>query len=533
LIAILLLAVLSTVSSGESLAAADLAATLGRLAAFLALTIGGGLLIVPPLVRAIVRLERPETTVVSSVGLSFAFALIAYGAGYSVALGAFLGGAIVAESGEASTVEHLVQPIRDMFAAIFFVAVGMLIDPALVAEYWVAIVVLTIVVVAGKLLGVFAGVFLAGEGIRTSVQAGMSLAQIGEFSFIIAAAGLAAGATGPFLYPIAVAVSAITTLLTPWLIRSSDAMAGYVDDRLPAPVQTFAALYRTWVESIRATPREPSVGRRVRRLSRLLVVDAFALAGIVIATAVWGSQMAERVRASQAIPPDFTWGAVIAAATGLAAPFCFGIARCTAALAGILSGTALPRVESKADFADAPRRALIVTLQLAILLVVGIPLVALTQPFLPPLPGAVVLAVIIVLLGIGINHSAANLHAHARAGAQAIVEAFARRLARDAPAGNEQRELDTLHKLLPGLGTPVPLRIPAGSPTVGKTLAELRLRALTGATVLAIVREGKGVITPTGTDALRAGDVLAVAGTAEAIQSALDLLGSAPAPEAR
>jgi CPA2 family monovalent cation:H+ antiporter-2 len=152
LIAILLLAVLSTVSSGESLAAADLAATLGRLAAFLVLTIGGGLLIVPPLVRAIVRLERPETTVVSSVGLSFAFALIAYGAGYSVALGAFLGGALVAESGEAATVEHLVQPIRDMFAAIFFVAVGMLIDPALVAEHWVAIVVLTFVVVVGKLL---------------------------------------------------------------------------------------------------------------------------------------------------------------------------------------------------------------------------------------------------------------------------------------------------------------------------------------------------------------------------------------------
>lgn len=525
LIAIFLLAVLSTVSSGESLSAADVAATLGRLGAFLALTIGGGLLVVPPLVRAIIRLDRPETTVVASVGLSFAFALIAYGAGYSIALGAFLAGALVAESGEAGTVEHLVQPIRDMFAAIFFVAVGMLIDPALVAEHWVAIVVLTIVVVLGKLVGVGVGAFLAGEGIRTSVQAGMSLAQIGEFSFIIAGAGLAAGATGTFLYPIAVAVSAVTTLLTPWLIRASDATATFVDRYLPAPVQTFAALYATWVEKIRTAPREPSVGRRVRRLTRLLFVDASAVAAIVIATAVWGSQMAERVGASGRIPADFTWIAVIAAATALAAPFCFGIARCATSLSGILATAALPRPEAKADFADAPRRALVVTLQLAILLVVGIPLVAVTQPFLPTLPGMMVLVAIVVLLGIGLMRSAANLHAHARAGAEAIIEAFERRLARDMPAAAEMRELEALHTLLPGLGTPVPLRIRAGSPVVGKTLGDLRLRAMTGATVLAIVREGEDVVTPSGDDVLRAGDVLAVAGTTAAIDAARQLLG--------
>jgi CPA2 family monovalent cation:H+ antiporter-2 len=116
----------------------------------------------------------------------------------------------------------------------------------------------------------------------------MSLAQIGEFSFIIAGVGLASGATGPFLYPIAVAVSAATTFLTPWLIRASDPVAAWVDARLPKPIQTFAALYGSWVEKLGTRTREPSVGRRIRRLGRLLILDASLLAAIVVAIALWG-----------------------------------------------------------------------------------------------------------------------------------------------------------------------------------------------------------------------------------------------------
>ncbi len=145
-------------------------------------------------------------TLVASVGICFAAALLALAFGYSVALGAFIAGSLVAESGEEKTIEHLVQPVRDMFAAIFFVAVGMMIDPGLIAEHWVAVVVFSIVVIVGKIVAVSIGAFLAGYGTRTSVQTGMSLAQIGEFSFIIAGVGLATGATRGFLYPVAVAV---------------------------------------------------------------------------------------------------------------------------------------------------------------------------------------------------------------------------------------------------------------------------------------------------------------------------------------
>ncbi len=526
LIAIFLLAVLTTLSAGTSLTLGSLAATSGALLAFLAFMIGGGMLLVPRLMRAIVRLERPETTIVASVGLCFAFALLAQSMGYSVALGAFLGGALVAESGEGEHVEHLIQPIRDMFAAVFFVAVGMLINPVVIAQYWLAIVVFTAVVVAGKLAGVGIGVFLTGQGIRTSIKAGMSLAQIGEFSFIIAGLGLTLGATREFLYPIAVAVSAATTLLTPWLIRASDPVANYIDRHLPTPIQTFVSLYGTWVEQLRAQPPEPTLGRRMRQLGLYLLLDAALLAAIAIAVSVWGESMTERLRAVGLLPDPLVWLAVVIAAVALAIPFCIGIARCTVALAQVIASKALPLSEGRADTAAAPRRVLVLTIELGVLLLVGVPLVAVTQPFLPPYGGAGAMAIALALLAFALWRSAANLQEHARAGAQAIVEVLARQARRPPSEQVPTADIAQLDRLLPGLGAPIPIRVMSDSTAVGRTLAELNLRGLTGATVLAIVRGADGLLIPTGKETLQPNDLLAVAGTVEAVEAARVLLSN-------
>src|SRR5213592_4808358 len=284
LIAILLMAILTAIASGSGLSAGPLAATIGRLAAFLVGLVAVGMVLVPRAVRAVNRLKRRETTLVASIGLCFGVALLAQAFGYSVALGAFIAGSLVAESGEEQQVVRLVEPVRDVFAAVFFVSVGMQIDPALVARHWPAVAVLTAVVVLGKVLGVSLGAFLTGAGMRTSVQAGMSLAQIGEFSFIIAALGLSLQATREFLYPVAVAVSALTTLLTPWMIRASDSIAAWVDRKLPKPLQTFAVLYSSWLEELRGRRPADTALADVRRLLRSLVLDAALIAGILVAT---------------------------------------------------------------------------------------------------------------------------------------------------------------------------------------------------------------------------------------------------------
>ena len=255
------------------------------------------MLIVPRLMRAVVRLHSDETTVVAAVGLCFAFALLARQMGYSVALGAFLAGALVAESGAAKIIEHRIEPVRDVFAAVFFVSVGMLIDPQLVwaapgrgagADRWSSSV--------GKLIGVAVGAFIAGYGMRTSVQAGMSLGQIGEFSFIIAGVGLSLGVTRHFLYPVAVAVSALTTLLTPWLIRVVGRASPRFVDR---PAAAHAADLRGAVRRLGATgcARRPSTappGRASAAWCLLLVVDVALLRGDRHRRARWRRAAAAR-----------------------------------------------------------------------------------------------------------------------------------------------------------------------------------------------------------------------------------------------
>ncbi|NMO15561.1 potassium transporter [Pyxidicoccus fallax] len=530
LIAVLLMATLTAISTGAGLSLGELSLTTGRLVAFLVGLVVVGLFIIPRAVRAVVKLNRPETTLVASMGICFAVALLAQAFGYSVALGAFLAGSLVAESGEEKVVEHLVQPVRDMFAAIFFVSVGMLISPALIAEHWVAILVLTLVVIAGKILGVTLGAFLTGNGTRTSVQAGMSLAQIGEFSFIIAGLGLSLRATGDFVYPVAVAVSAITTLTTPILIKTSGPVATWVDRKLPKPLQTFATLYGTWVERLREAPAHQTRGVEVRRLARLLLLDAALLIGLAIGISLGTRKVALFIEERTGISRALAENLLLVGVAVLSVPFLVGIVRMARRLGEVLAQAALPpRQDGKVDLAAAPRRLLIVTLQVVTVLLVGIPLVAITQPFLRGPAGPLIILVLLVTLGVAFWRGATNLHGHVRAGAEVVVAALAAQSHSREP-GSEEHALDDVPKLLPGLGEPVPVRLEDSSPAVGQTLAQLNLRGLTGATVLAIQRGEESVSVPTAQEVLRSGDVLALTGTQEAVQAARGLLERGGAP---
>lgn len=529
LIAILLLTIFTTLSSGEALTAKGIALTAGRLLAFLVALMTAGLLTVPRLIRFTVRLDRPETTVVASVGVCFFCAELAARFGYSVALGAFVAGALIAESGEEKRVEHLIVPVRDVFAAIFFVSVGMLIDPRLIAESWGPVLVLSIAVIAGKILFVAAAAFLTGSGIRASVQTGMSLAQIGEFSFIIAGLGMAMGATRNFLYPVAVAVSAITTLLTPWLIRASDPVAEWVDARLPGPLQTLVTLHGSWIERIAARPPDPTTGARVRRLVVILLADAAVGAAVVLGAAIASDSLIAAVVRRTGLSPRVALAVLVAATAILVLPLAIGAVRSAGRLGFLLATQSLPgAAPGKLDLAEAPRRALVVVLQLAIVTAVGAPLLAITQPFLPPVQGALLLAVLVALLGIRFWRSAADLQGHVRAATSVIAEAIAAQAHKGAAPAPDPT-LDELQAHLPGLGTPTLVRLQPGSHAVGKTLTQLRLRGLTGATVLVVKRGDEGPAVPSPAEPFAAGDLLALAGSADAIEAARALLERGPA----
>src|SRR5690606_1106957 len=196
--------------------------TVGTGSLFMIVALVVGILLVPRLLAYVAQFESNEMLLITVLGLCFGFCLLVVKLEYSMVLGAFLIGAIMAESRQLPQIERLIEPVRDMFSAIFFVAIGLLIDPAVLVAYWVPILVITVAVVFGKILSCSLGAFIAGNDGRTSLRVGMGLSQIGEFSFIIASLGMTLQVTSDFLYPVAVAVSAITTLTTPYLIRAAD-----------------------------------------------------------------------------------------------------------------------------------------------------------------------------------------------------------------------------------------------------------------------------------------------------------------------
>ena len=244
LFAILLLVLLSTVAVTQTLSGTELLASTFRLGFFLLLWFLVGIYLLPPLLASVRSLLSDETALVVALGLCLLMVIIATNVGFSPALGAFVMGSLLAETRDAKRIEHLVMPVRDLFAAVFFVSVGMMIDVQVLFQYGPEILLISLITIVGKFLSSAAGALVSGRNLKDSVSAGLSLAQIGEFSFIIATLGLTLKVTSDFLYPIAVAVSAITTFTTPYLIRAADPFFKWLRVKLPVSVMSMIDRYQ-------------------------------------------------------------------------------------------------------------------------------------------------------------------------------------------------------------------------------------------------------------------------------------------------
>jgi monovalent cation:H+ antiporter-2, CPA2 family len=380
------------------------------------------------------------------------------------------------------------------------------------------VLALSLAVIIGKVLAVTIGAFLAGHGRRTAMKAGMSLAQIGEFSFIIASVGVAWGAIRGWLYPVAIAVSAITTLTTPLLIKLSNRAAASIDHWLPEPIQTVAALYGSWIERVRSAPRVPTERSGTNRIVRIILLDAALITAIVIGVDVELDRLSAIVGNMTGMPPERVRFMVVLISGLITAPLIYGLITSARALGNHLARRAFADAQKgKVDPADAPRRALVILVQLAVVLAVGIPVVAITQPFLPPHQGAFVLVLLTLVLLVALWRNAANLQGHARAGAQIIASALANQMASVDGAPDDTKLLEDVNAILPGLGEPIAIRVVPESIAVGRSLGELNLRGATGATVLAIRRGTQQIPTPLGREVIQADDVVAVAGAHDAL----------------
>lgn len=238
ILGILLMVMLSALAVSRTFQGLQLIQSLMQLAFFLLLWFLVGIYLLPLILRKARRYINSETLLVVSVGLCFLLAVIATKVGYSPAFGAFMMGSILAETLEAENIEKSVSSLRDLFGAVFFVSVGMMVEPSILSEYWLPILVLTLAVVLGQMFFGSLSYFATSGNVQTAVRSGFSMVQIGEFAFIIAALGQELGVTSEFLYPVVVAVSIITTFLTPYIIKLAPKAATRIENSLSNEIQS-------------------------------------------------------------------------------------------------------------------------------------------------------------------------------------------------------------------------------------------------------------------------------------------------------
>ena len=259
IVVVLLMVLLSTVAVSRQFEGSQMLFTLAKLIFFLILWFIAGIFLLPSLLGWAKKLLDEETLLILALGLCLGMVVVATQAGFSAELGAFIMGSILAETTKAERIEHLLKPVKDLFGAIFFVSVGILIDPQAIIDYRWPVLWVTLLTLFGKLFSTILGALLSGQPLKQSIQVGMSMAQIGEFTFIVATLGLTLGVTSNFLFPVAVGASAITTFTTPYMIRLSGPLYQLAEKIIPAKWLRRLNNYSSSAQNIQAESRWKTV----------------------------------------------------------------------------------------------------------------------------------------------------------------------------------------------------------------------------------------------------------------------------------
>ena len=342
ILAIALIALLSALATTGQVDTPEVFATLGKLSLFMVVALVLGILIVPRLLAYVARFDSSEMLLITVLGLCFGFCLLVVKLDYSIALGAFVIGAVMAESRQLKLIEQLTEPLRDMFSAIFFVSIGLLLDPAVLLRFAGPIAVITVCVVLGKVIACAAGSYIAGNDGRTSMKVGMGMAQIGEFSFIIASLGLTLKVTSDFLYPIAVAVSVITTLLTPYLIRLSDPLTARGANLVPQRLLRWIERYPAWLARLQSPGQAAELRSIVLKILLQVLINFALVAAVFIAGAYLVGEASGLIMASATDPrlPDaLAWSCALL----ISLPFLIAAYRKLKALAMLMAELLSPQ----------------------------------------------------------------------------------------------------------------------------------------------------------------------------------------------
>lgn len=390
---VVLLTVLSAFALGAEVAPDAALIVLGRLALFVAVALIVGLLVLPRLLDAIAARGREEMLLIAVLGVCFGASLLAESSGFSVALGAFIAGVVVAEAHCAPHIVRLVQPVRDMFAAIFFVAIGLLLDPRALWDVALPALGIATLVIFGKSIACSLGAFFfGGHGTRASLRTGLSMAQIGEFSFVIAGLGIAGGAVSGFLYPLAVGVSVICMAVSPLLIVNADAIQRGVHALTPRLLRALAAGYSGWIGQLGPTGDNVMIARMLRRFLWHIAVNVLLVCAVFVGGA-WLERAMPQLFPQWQMRDVLQRSAIWAIALFVSLPMLIAVYRKADALGMLLAELGI-REHTHGVRTDALRRVLAKLIPLATLLGLALLIAVLGAAILPP--RGVLLALLVI-----------------------------------------------------------------------------------------------------------------------------------------
>jgi monovalent cation:H+ antiporter-2, CPA2 family len=513
-VAIVLLVVMSGFATAGTVELRDVVMAIAGVTLFAVTLVVIGLLAVPRLLRWLAGFPVREVLTISVLGLCFAIAIIADSLGFSVALGAFLIGAVIAETPQVREVESRIESIRDVFSAVFFVAVGMQIDPRVLVSSWAVVLGLSALTIVGKVVTSAFGALACGSPPREAFRIGMSLGQIGEFSFIIAGLGRSAGVISDSIYPITVAVSAVTTLTTPFKIRFADDVAAAIGGRMPGLFHDVVAAYgATLARSDRS--RRFAVSAETRRpLFRIVLVAALLMALLVMAKAA--VLILDERNLSTIWFPDDVELAVWTAAGLVSIPMWIALWRSAGELSRLL-------VRPETGGAS---RVVAEAIRFAMAVVGGAIFVAVATPVFPAGWPMAVVALLVAIAAVVFWRELANVHARAERALREI-------LSEEPPAPAEESTEPRPENLAELVRRRYPLDValedfilPLGPSALNVSIQELALRSRTGATIAAIYRGELAIVNPSPTESLEPGDVLLLLGSPEQVARAMKHLAA-------
>ncbi len=495
IIAVLLLVVLSTISVSRTFNGAALAGSMVKLVFFLIVWFVFGIYLIPTFLRWMRKYMTEETLLLVAVGLCFGMVVLAAKAGFSTALGAFVMGAILAETIEADVIHRLITPLKNLFSAVFFVSVGMLIQPAVLGKQWLTVLIIALSIIIFKSMAATTGVLLSGKPLKTAMQSGFCFCQIGEFSFIIAGLGLSYGVIDENLYPIIVSVSILTTFVTPYMIKGALPAYNWLEPRMSDKTKSVLERYST--NSGGDDDSRATIGRFIRKQLTGILLYGVILAAISLLSLGILRPFLDGIFKNLEIPQIWSRLLGLVGTLVIMSPFLWAVA-----VKGV-SKKSIKEMFETYRFSHAVVIPLLILRYFVALFSVG----SVIAGYVAVAVGFLMVLAFMVLAAVLLSRRADGFYGQIE---ERFTKNFNSRQAQASfhiPAGMENEF--AMERL----------RMTPSSPLAGKTLAESRIRDVYGANIVTIERGENIIDMPDKDQILMPADVLTVIGTEEQVNA--------------